>query len=113
MRPLLNEVRRARSPELQQTLWTRFKELYSVASSVINCIQKNWFNKEGRLEKWAFFHREVRYATVTFHVDNYYYQHLTHTSVFNIVFIFSLGWACCHDQQLDRVVACSFEGRSS
>jgi hypothetical protein len=55
MRPLLNEVRRARSPELQQTLWTRFKELYSAASSVINYIQKNWFDKEGRLEKWAFF----------------------------------------------------------
>lgn len=58
MRPLLNEVRRARSPKLQKTLWTRFKQLYSSSSSLINYIQKNWFNKEGRLEKWAFFHRE-------------------------------------------------------
>ncbi|KAF9080187.1 hypothetical protein BGX27_005673, partial [Mortierella sp. AM989] len=57
MRLLLNEVRRAGSPELQQTLWTKFKELYSGASSVINYIQKNWFDKEGRLEKWALFHR--------------------------------------------------------
>ncbi|KAF9537615.1 hypothetical protein EC957_007862 [Mortierella hygrophila] len=55
MRLLLNEVRRARSPELQQTLWTGFKELYSAALSAINYVQKNWFNKEGRLEKWAFF----------------------------------------------------------
>ncbi|KAF8923449.1 hypothetical protein BGZ58_002951, partial [Dissophora ornata] len=46
------------SPELQQTLWTRFKESYSAASSMIKYIQKNWFDKEGRLEKWAFFHRE-------------------------------------------------------
>ncbi|KAF8930894.1 hypothetical protein BGZ47_000340 [Haplosporangium gracile] len=39
--------------------WARFKELYSAASLVINYIQKNWSNKEGRLEKWAFFHREI------------------------------------------------------
>ncbi|KAK5814309.1 hypothetical protein F5H01DRAFT_22996 [Linnemannia elongata] len=38
MRPLLNEVRRARSPKLQKTLWTRFKQLYSSSSSLINYI---------------------------------------------------------------------------
>ncbi|KAF8941864.1 hypothetical protein BGZ47_007085 [Haplosporangium gracile] len=38
MRALLNDVRRARSPELQQTLWASFKELYSAASSAINYI---------------------------------------------------------------------------
>ncbi|OAQ22285.1 hypothetical protein K457DRAFT_1193591 [Linnemannia elongata AG-77] len=65
MRPLLNEVRRARSPKLQKTLWTRFKQLYSSSSSLINYIQKNWFNKEGRLEKWAFFHREDEQVVTT------------------------------------------------
>lgn len=65
MRPLLNEVRRARSPKLQKTLWTRFKQLYSSSSSLINYIQKNWFNKEGRLEKWAFFRREDEQVVTT------------------------------------------------
>ncbi|KAG0313443.1 hypothetical protein BGZ99_008890 [Dissophora globulifera] len=51
MRPLLNEVRKARTLEQQQTLWTRIKELYSAASLMIDYLQKNWFDKEGRLEK--------------------------------------------------------------
>ncbi|KAG0195928.1 hypothetical protein BGX28_000358 [Mortierella sp. GBA30] len=57
MRPLLNEVRRAKSAEEMQISWEMFKAKYPTATTLIRYIEKNWIN-EASLVRWVSFARE-------------------------------------------------------
>lgn len=62
MRPRLKEVRKARTAVDQQHLWAAFKRDFPRVTSFFRYIENRWLN--GHVERWAVYHRMVRFLVM-------------------------------------------------